>query len=212
MKISLSNLQEAINNPRAFIRAQKKPRTGFRYSRYLMLRGVALGYHAQNDLGMSEALLEARLTQKFKGTKGNVECLEQFRDYVAKYTALGTTVAKVRDRVRVVLPDEYADYAITGEIARLDLYPAGGYRAWSLANRTEDWRDEIRFPLLQGACAAQLNVDVDEVVPGVYDFSRSSYTELRYSKNDIQSVEENARNSVESSGSLVIHFTTPFSV
>jgi hypothetical protein len=186
MKISLSNLQEAMNNPPAFIRAQKKPRTDFRYSRYLMLRTVALGYHAQNDLGLSEALLEARLAEKFKGTKGNIECLEQFRDYVAEFTALGTTVAKVHDRVRVVLPSEYADYAITGEIARLDLHPAGGYRAWLLANRTDKWRDEIRFPLLQGACAAQLNVDVDEVVPGVYDFSRSSYTELRYSKRDIE--------------------------
>ena len=186
MRISLSSLQEAISNPRAFLRAQKKPKTGFRYSRYLLLRSVALGYHAQNDLGTSEALLEAKLTQKFKGTKRNDECLEQFRDYVAEFTALGTSVAKVRDRVRVVLPDEYEDYAITGEVARLDLHPAGGYRAWLLANRTEDWRDELRFPLLQAACAAQLDVDVDEVIPGVYDFSRSSYVELRYSKKDIQ--------------------------
>jgi len=186
MRISLSNLQEAIKNPRAFIRAQRKPRTGFRYSRYLMLRSVALGYHAQNDLGVSEALLEARLIQKFKGTKGNAECLEQLRTYVSQFTALGTSVAKVRNRVTVVLPEEYADYPITGEVARLDLHPAGGYRAWLLTNRTEDWRDEIRFPLLQGACATQLNVDVKEVVPGVYDFSRSTYTELRFSENEIR--------------------------
>src|SRR6266478_5657831 len=109
MRISLSNLQEAIKNPRAFIRAQKEPRTGFRHSRYLMLRSVALGYHAQNNLKMSEALLEARLIQKFKGTNGNVECLEQLGDYVSEFTALGTTVAKVRDRVKVVLPAEYAE-------------------------------------------------------------------------------------------------------
>jgi hypothetical protein len=186
MRISLSNLQEAIKNPRAFIRAQRKPRTGFRYSRYLMLRSVALGYHAQNDLRVSEALLEARLIQKFKGTKGNAECLEQLRTYVSQFTALGTSVAKVRNRVTVVLRDEYADYPITGEVARLDLHPAGGYRAWLLTNRAEDWRDEIRFPLLQGACATQLNVDVKEVVPGVYDFSRSTYTELRFSENEIR--------------------------
>jgi len=186
MRISLSSLQEAIKNPRAFVRAQKKQRSGFRYNRYLVLRGVALGYHAQNDLGISEALLEARLIQKFKSTKGNDECMEQLRDYVTEFTALGTTVAKVRNRIRVVLPDEYADYAITGEIARLDLHPAGGYRAWLLTNRAQNWRDEIRFPLLQEACAVQLNVDVDEVVPGLYDFSQSSYTELSYSKKDIQ--------------------------
>ena len=125
------------------------------------------------------------LFQKFKSTKGNVECLEQLGDYVSEFTALGTTVAKVRDRVKVVLPEEYAEYPITGEVARSDLHPAGGYRAWLLTNRTEDWRDEVRFPLLQGACAAQLGVDVDEVVPGVYDFSRRSYTELRFSKNEI---------------------------
>jgi hypothetical protein len=144
-----------------------------------------LAYHAQNDLVISETLLESRLGQKFKGTKGNVECLEQLREYVAEFSALGTTVAKVRNRVKVVLPEEYQDYPITGEVARLDLHPAGGYRAWLFSNRTDPWADEIRFPLLQGACAAQLNVDVNEVVPGVYDFSANSYTEVRSSKKDI---------------------------
>jgi hypothetical protein len=184
MKIALSHLDEAIRNPRAFIRAQKTPKTGFRYSRYMLLRGIALSYHAQNDLGASEALLESRLSQKFKTTNGNDECLEQLREYVAEYTALGTTVAKVRNRVKVVLPEEYKDYAITGEVARLDLHPQGGYRAWLFSNHTNNWKDEIRFPLFQAACAAQLNVDLDEVVPGIYDFSTSSYSEIRSSKKD----------------------------
>jgi hypothetical protein len=185
VKISLSNLEEAMKNPRAFLRAQKKPKSGFRYSRYMVLRGVALAYHDQNDLGISEALLAGRLIDKFKGTKGNDECVAKLRDYVAEFTALGTTVAKVRDRVKVVLPEEYKEDAITGEIARLDLHPAGGYRAWFFSSRTDAWENEIRFPLLQGACAAQLNVDVDEIVPGVYDFSAASYTEVRSSKKDI---------------------------
>jgi len=185
MKISLSSLEEAMKNPRAFLKAQKRPKTGFRYSRYLVLRGVALAYHAQNDLRISEALLETRLAQKFKNTKGNDECVEQLREYVAEFISLGTTVAKVRNRVHAVLPEEYKDYSITGEVARLDLHPEGGYRAWLFSNRTDAWADEIRFPVLQGACAAQLNVDIDEVVPGVYDFSTSSYTEVRSSKKDI---------------------------
>jgi hypothetical protein len=87
--------------------------------------------------------------------------------------------------VKVALPEEYKGYAITGEVARLDLHPAGGYQAWLFSNRTDAWADEIRFPLLQGACAAQLKVDVDEVVPIIYDFSANSYTEVRSGKKDI---------------------------
>lgn len=187
MRIRLSELQDAFSNPRAFVKAQAKARTGFRSNRYLFLRAVALDYHKHYDRGISEARLESKFVQNFKSTKGNDEYLEKLREYIAEFTALGTSVAKVRNNVRLSLPAEYADFEITGQVARLDVDPAGGYRAWLLTNRTENWRDEVRFPVLQSACAAQLNVDVEEVVPGVYDFSTGSYTELRSSKREVQS-------------------------
>jgi hypothetical protein len=59
-----------------------------------VLRGVALAYHAQNDLGISEALLETRLAQKLKATKGNDKCLEELREDFAELTALAPLLQK----------------------------------------------------------------------------------------------------------------------
>ena len=186
MKVRLTEIEEALRNPRAFARNREASRSAFK-SRYLTLRTVALSFHKINDLNASEALLEQRLRKTFKTTKDNEDYLERLRQYASAYESLGTTVAKVRSNIRVPLPEEYADFQITGQVARLDVDPTGGYRAWILTNKTENWRDELRFPLLQIACANQLAVDVEEVVPGVYDFSTGSYTDLRYSRKDIQS-------------------------
>jgi hypothetical protein len=190
MKLRLADIEEAIKDPRAFVRAQNKASRQFGRSRYLTLRNVALGYHKHYDLGISEALLESRLLSQFKSEKGNDECLEMLREYAAEFDKLGTTVASVRNNVKVPLTPDYVGFQVSGQVARLDVNPSGGYCAWLLTNKTDKWSEELRFPLLQYACATQLNVDVEEVVTGVYDFSRSVYTRLPYTKRQVRNARQ----------------------
>jgi hypothetical protein len=184
MRIRLSDLESARRNPRAFAQGKLSGPTGYR-SRYLTLRTVAMNFHAQNDLAASAALLDQRLRKQFKTTTGNKLCMEKLQTYVAAFEALGTSVARVRNNVTVRLPEEYAPFAVSGQVSRLDVAPLGGYRAWLFTNKSDPWRDELRFPLLQLASADQLGVGPEEVIPGVYDFSTGHYTELRYTKQEL---------------------------
>lgn len=185
LKVTLSDLQEAIQNPRAFVRNQGVSRSGFKRNRYMELRDAALGFHKDNDINLSVAALEERL-QKFKTVRGNDGYVEKLREYASRFEELGTAVARVRNNITLPTPDEYAQFRVTGQVARLDLHPAGGYRAWLFASKTEQWRDELRFPIMQAACANQLGVDVEEIVPGVYDFSTGAYTVVQSSKRKVQ--------------------------
>lgn len=183
MKVRFPDLEEALRDPSEFFRNQGRRKSNFGPSRYLTLRSVGLGFHKDNDIGGSVALLEQRL-RKFKTARGNDSYVEKLREYVFNFQRLGTTVARVRNNVKLPLRTE--DFQVTGQIARLDVDPAGGYRAWLLTNKMEEWRDELRFPLIQVACASQLDVDVEEVVPGVYDFSTGQYTALPSDKKAVQ--------------------------
>ena len=112
----------------------------------------------------------------------NERCIQQLQDYVSVFEKLGTSVAKVRNDVAVPLPEAYQPFRVTGQIARLDVAPKGGYRAWLFVSRGGSWEGELRFPLLQLASAAQLAVDPQEVIPGVYNFATATYTEVPSSK------------------------------
>lgn len=185
LKVSLGDLEEALRNPRAFVRNQGTGRSGFGRNRYMELRDVALGFHKENDIAASAALLEKRL-QQFKTTRDNDDYVLKFKEYVANFEELGMTVARVRNNVTLATSDEYNQFRVTGQVTRLDVDPDGGYRAWVFASKTEEWGDELRFPLIQAACADQLKVEIEEVVPGVYDFSTGEYTVLQSSKRKVQ--------------------------
>src|ERR1051326_4728934 len=134
MKLPLADLEEALRNPRAFARQARGSARGFGPTRYLALRSVALGFHKTNDINAAVEQLENRL-KEFKTTRDNDAYVEKLREYVVNFQALGTTVARVRSNIKVPLPPEYTDFQITGQIARLDVDPVGGYRAWLLANK-----------------------------------------------------------------------------
>jgi hypothetical protein len=185
LKVPLGDLREALRNPRAFVRNQGAGRSGFGRNRYMELRDVALAFHKENDVDASVASLEERLN-RYKTTRDNEQYLSKLREYVSNFEALGTAVARVRSNIVLPTPEGYNDFRITGQVTRLDVDPAAGYRAWIFASRTEDWDDDLRFPLMQAACASQLDVDVEEVVPGVYDFSAGTYNVFQSTKRKVQ--------------------------
>jgi len=185
-KVGLREIEEALRNPRAFVRGQ---RTGGypRYSRFMALRSTALDFHKDNDLSTAQRVLEERFRRSFKVIKGNDEYFDMLKKYVKSFLALGTTFVRARINVSIQLPEEYGDeFQVSGQITRLDIHPDGGYRAWLFSRTPEEWQAELKYPLIQEACAKQLNVGPQEIVPGVYEFSGGTYTQCQYTKHQIR--------------------------
>jgi hypothetical protein len=186
LKVGLRDLEEALRNPGAWAREQGGKGKS-RYSRFNALRSTALDFHKNNDVTVAQKLLEERFRKSFRVTKGNDEYFEMLDTYATSFAALGTTFVRARDNIVVSLPDEFDDqFQVSGQIARLDMHPDGGYRAWMFARKADPWQGELRFPLLQTACAQQLNVPLEEVVPGMYEFSTGVYTQCQYTKRQVQ--------------------------
>jgi hypothetical protein len=186
-RVSLRNLEEALQNPRAWVRGQQGQRSS-RYSRFNALRSTALEFHKDNDLVAAQKSLEARFQRNFRVVKGNDEYFQMLHTYAKSFAALGTAFVRAYNNIVVLLPDEYRDqFHVSGQIARLDLHPDGGYRAWMFTRTADEWQRELRFPLIQAACARQLNVPAEEIVPGVYEFSTGTYTQCQYTTRQIQS-------------------------
>jgi hypothetical protein len=186
IRVGLRDIEEALLNPRAWVREQRG-RAKSRYSRFNALRSTALDFHKNNDAAAALKLLEERFQRTFRVTKGNDEYFKMLHTYVTSFATLGTTFVRARDNITISLPDEYSDqFQVSGQIARLDIHPDGGYRAWMFARKADQWQSELRFPLLQAACAQQLNVAPEEVVPGMYEFSTGTYTQCQYTRRQIQ--------------------------
>lgn len=181
MKLRLSDVEIARSNPKAFVQGAVNGPKGFK-SRFVVLRSIAMSYHATNDLRAAITSLESRLQKQFKMQTANQRCVQQLQEYVVAFEKLGTSVARVRNDVTVPLPEEYQPFRVTGQIARLDVVSKGGYRAWLFVSKTGPWGEELRFPLLQLASAAQLAVDPQEVIPGVYNFATATYSEVPSTK------------------------------
>jgi hypothetical protein len=196
MKIHLRDLELARQDPAAYLNKIERPKTGFgkRSKGSVFLQAIYEFHKPQNSLA---GALEY-LTKSFEQFKNNPASLQIYQDrlitYAHEFEKLGNTMIKPKDNLTLSLPNEFRGIAkVYGQISRIDLAPEG-YHVWLFERVTRDWRDEIRFPLIQSAYTQSLLQNMfaydDEVKVGVYDFSTSSYTLFRYTEQEIEEAEK----------------------
>ena len=79
---------------------------------------------------------------------------------------------------------------IAGEIARLDLVPDRGYAAFVLSReQSEDWRRQIRFPLIQAHFAKKLNCALLDVAVGIYSVPDAVHELHRFSASHVSAAQ-----------------------
>lgn len=188
MRLSHSRLEEVRRDP-TILRATGAPAPR-KFSRFRALQFSTYKVHSE---GLDQAIkhLERLYARNFKRPEGLSPLVDRLRAYDANYRALGTMV--VETNVRIELAVTSAD-ALIGEVARIDLDPiSGGSRLWLLAQSTDEWRSQLRMPLLQRWLSGRLGAPDSDVTVGFYFFDAGRYESESFTSEAIDAAIEEVR-------------------
>lgn len=188
-KIPFGELEEASRNPGAYRSKLENPTEKKMGATYVgALRQTIFRFHARGDYQEAHVYLENRLTHpRLTNATKRAATLDQFDWYVDEYTARAWVLSQTQLRLVIPLSRGPGDLICSGEVARLDVVPTGGYAAWLFSSSfSPDWRTELRMPLVQGAVAQHvLRVPFQEVQVGIYGFNAHVAGTHQYSDVEI---------------------------
>jgi hypothetical protein len=198
IRVRLSDLEIARRDPGAYLRKLKEPKPIFgRKSKHAVLLLAVYRFHKYSgglfdkfsgDLTGALKYFDA-LYEKKKFTKNPVSkkfYQDRLTTYAQEFGALDAEVVKYKDNLVIALPEEFKDkIEVYGQVPRVDL-SLEGYSVWLFDKSTKNWRDEIRFPIIQAAYAKKFSADLEEVKVGVYDFSTASYTSYSFTEDEVE--------------------------
>lgn len=194
MRISFQELDEAIIHPRLFRKKLGGPQGSspyFGYSYYNVLVNSIFHFHKYfNDPGEGRDYLIMKLnSSKFTSNERKNYIVDQFNWYVGDYLSKNITTSDFRLNIRI-LPEIplKTDVAISGQISRVDILPAGGFIAWIFRNRgSSGWVSEFSMPLIQYELANRiLHVHNNEIAIGIYSFPERFIAQHCYSDQELQ--------------------------
>jgi hypothetical protein len=142
-------------------------------------------FHRTDDLQKAQGYLQEKIEDNFTNIADLPDYSRKLQAYAREFWQLGNTFVRVRDNVAVPIPTEFTDFVVSGQAARIDLVPSGGYAAWVFVRDVPDWFLDPRLPLMQFAYAEKLGVSSDEVLVGVYDFEVGRHASQRFTSGQI---------------------------
>jgi hypothetical protein len=201
IRVRLRDLELARRDPGAYLRDLKESKPKFsKKIKYAVLLLSVYRFHKDSgglfdrfsgDLTGALKYFDALYEKKnFKKNPASQQLYRgQLTTYAQRFGSLGVEVIKVRDRLILSLPEEFKDKVeVYGQIPRVDLN-ADGYSVWLFDKSAKNWRDEIRFPIIQAAYAKKFSADLEEVRVGVYDFASGSYTSYSFTEDEVKEAE-----------------------
>lgn len=196
-RLPLRELEEASADPAGYrAKLYGPPRQAQGSPYFNALRNAIFNFHKpQWTTAQAESYLKERLARTPNAERKS-EALDQFRWYLDKYRALGWPKALTRLNLNIPLPPRApADLSLSGQVARVDFVPSGGYAGWIFVSGTaRGWRQGLRMPLVQEALAQKMNVTTSEIIVGIYAFRGKAVEHTSYSATEIRE----ARASLES--------------
>jgi hypothetical protein len=115
------------------------------------------------------------------------ELLDMLYEYSTAFESLGHVAVEVLKPMNLAINPKLT---ISGEITRLDLVPTGGYAAVVLSREEgEDWRRQIRFPLIQAHFAEKLNCSLKDVTVGIYSLPDATYELHRFTTSRVSAAQ-----------------------
>jgi hypothetical protein len=201
IRVKLRDLELARRDPAAYVRKLEAPKPKFGpKSKHALLLLAIYRFHKyagglfdrfSGDLtGAIDYFNKLYEKKRFKKNPVSQQFYQgQLITYASEFSKLGVDVIKTKDMLYLPLLDEFKEKAtVCGQIPRVDL-SAEGYNVWLFDKTSKNWREEIRFPLIQAAYAKKLSADLEEVKVGVYDFSTASYTSYSFNEDEVREAE-----------------------
>jgi len=186
-KISLTELEQVRKNPVAF-RKKKETSKGIFASKSIFqtLKWAIFKYHKDDNPISAMNYLEDRL-DKFKDRNKCNKAIEDLQWYIEEYQKLGWATALQKHSITIPLSTKQADsLKVSGEINRIDFHPNGAYAAWLfIKGNGENWKHELRMPVIQNAVGVELGAEPEMVHVGVYCFEDHVKFLHNFSNSDI---------------------------
>ena len=193
MKISHRQLESCNENPQLWVVTTRDGSPfrsiGFAYATQLAI----YRFHESGSEEESQEYLSQICSRRgLKNAARISEAEDNLRDYIEWTMNASPIIAAWKVRIDF---DIGSNWRLGGEVSRVDIdIAADRYRGILLGARNDDWRQELRMPLLQRTLAEKFERQEEEIEIGVQDFDGSNLEVQQYSKNDVQDAVEKARN------------------
>lgn len=182
MRISHTELETCRGNPKQWVAAKLSSGGGFSYGYNQAVKDAIYTFHRSNQPREGSKFLFEKL-KKFKNTARKAQCEADLTGYLKWALDSKTIVAHCKIRLDLLLE---RSVVLGGEISRVDIVPEDDtYRAVILGDRPRDWRDELRFPLIQQEIGAKFHRPVEQVHVGFQNLDGSDLVTVRYAKRQI---------------------------
>lgn len=185
MKIRHGELVSWEKDPAAWLTSKLTISYFPRWTYDLVLRRGIHRFHRSGDPADARRHIQSLFSRSnLKNATRADDVYERFSAYVLWHR--GNSVVTCDSRPRLDLPIDR--WTFCGEIGRVDLV-ASGYRAVLLGPFPEDWRQQLRMPLIQKAVAFRYRRPVPQVEIAVQELDGSGLELAAFSQADIAGAE-----------------------
>ena len=166
MKIYHVELEKCLSNPRSWVTQRISPPPGGPRTGYDGVTKLAIyKWHATGSASQAQRHL-THLLSRYRFTNARLvnRAITKLELYIEWCVSESPAVSNWKFRLTFNLGH---NFELGGEVSRIDVnIVSGGYKGILLGDRPEDWRHQLRFPLIQRALAHQLQRPESEISVG----------------------------------------------
>jgi hypothetical protein len=193
MTLLFSQLENARRNPARFVKSYSKVPGGFN-SRNFRTYVIAAVRRFHRGMSKSDVIkfFEDKCTDKLSLVSYWRQRADNYKLMLSAYCNAFSpgNCQYIESNKRTSL--KVGNHILTGKVDRFDLRDPVGYRATAIQLAARDWKDELRWPLIQKGIAAEMGCAPSDVEIGVFSFDDGRYGYEVYSDSDISAAEVEA--------------------
>jgi hypothetical protein len=192
-KFSITQLEVARANPIAFARLLKTGQAapgGFGYPISLRWLNAVMSYHESGKIGDAYSSIDGALRDR-KDSAANrrqvASLLTSLSEYEKKVEASNYHLIKSREAIDLRLS---LKLRISGQIPLIYMKPDDGYAAYFISKNSPNWRNELKYPILQHYLGVTVfKADPKLIDIGYIDYLSGEFIEECFSSKDLKQAE-----------------------
>lgn len=186
MKISHTQLNNCLLQPRQWLRDIASPKTGFKMSYKRVLKYAIGKYHKTTSPLDARHHLKLLIAKHNLKTQERIDEVEVALDLYMKWHQ--DSEISTADSNTPILLDVGGYLELSGLVSRVDVTDSG-YQGILLGTKDARWKDQLRMPLIQKALAEKYVRPVQDVMVGIQAIDGSSLEVVTFSPSQIREAE-----------------------
>lgn len=192
-KFSITQLEVARANPAAFaklLKAGQAAPSGFGYPISLRWLNAVTMYHESGKIGDAYSSIDAALRHR-KDSAANRRQMAKLLTSLSEYEKMikGSNYHLIKSREGIDLQLSLK-LRISGQIPLIYMKPDDGYAAYFISKSSPNWRNELKFPVLQYYLGRTVfNTEPKLIEIGYIDYLSGEFNEECFSSKELKEAE-----------------------